>query len=98
LPSVRGPRLPPSENLLEIEKDLVSRGFLRERSLSARQSDTSAGLTGEKQIFCDSFYLKLTKGGTSPWRNKIAADVLFVFSKNGERYARHEDGSQIKIE
>ena len=43
-------------------------------------------------------YLKLTKGGTSPWRNKIAADVLFVFSKNGERYARHEDGSQIKIE
>ena len=30
-------------------------------------------------------YLKLTKGGTSPWRNKIAADVLFVFSKNGER-------------
>ena len=49
----RGSRL--SENLLEIEKDLVSRGFLRERSLSARQSDTSAGLTGEKQIFCDSF-------------------------------------------
>ena len=47
--------LPPSENLLEIEKDLVSRGFLRERSLSARQSNTNAGLTGEKQIFCDSF-------------------------------------------
>ena len=34
---------------------ILSRGFLRERSLSARQSDTSAGLTGEKQIFCDSF-------------------------------------------
>lgn len=51
----QGTELPPSENLLEIEKDLVSRGFLRERSLSARQSDTSAGLTGEKQIFCDSF-------------------------------------------
>ena len=43
-------------------------------------------------------YLKLTKGGTSPWRNKIAAVVLFVFSKNGDRYARHVDGSQIKIE
>ncbi|EDO62755.1 hypothetical protein CLOLEP_00344 [[Clostridium] leptum DSM 753] len=50
------------------------------------------------RFFVIASYLKLTKGGTSPWRNKIAADVLFVFSKNGERYARHEDGSQIKIE
>ena len=48
------------------KKDTVIRGFLRERSLSAEQSDTGTGSTGDQQIFCHSFLFKVMKSGTSP--------------------------------
>ena len=78
-------------------KTLISSRFLRERRLSAKQSNTGAGLQANDRFFILYFYIK---SGTSPWRNKIAAEVPFYFPERdkGERFRGMRDDIRIKTE